>query len=355
VRILICNWKDLAHPRAGGAEVWTHGVASAWAAEGHEVTLACSSAPGLAPLDERDGVEIVRGGDYRWSVGAHARHVYAGYDGKFDVVIDEINTRPFFAPRWATNSRVVPVMHQVAREVWFRETPLPVAVMGRFVLEPAWLRAYRGLRVGATSASTAESLASYGITETFVVPMGSDLPAEPAAAAAKAAAPTFVFVGRMCRMKRPMDAINAFRIVQLDVPHARLLMIGTGPDESYVRRHAGAGVEMLGYVPAAERDDLVRTAHALVATSVREGWGLVVSEAAALGTGTIAYRVPGLIDSVTATGGVLVDPKIAALARAMTGVALDPSSAPVPTAVGTEFFSQTAARLLAEVESRTGV
>jgi hypothetical protein len=58
---------------------------------------------------------------------------------------------------------------------------------------------------------------------------------------------------------------------------------------------------------------------------------------------------------VTATGGVLVDPKIAALARAMTGVALDPSSAPVPTAVGTEFFSQTAARLLAEVESRTGV
>jgi glycosyltransferase involved in cell wall biosynthesis len=353
MRILVCNWKDLAHPRAGGAEVWTHGVASAWAADGHHVTLACSSAPGLAPIDERDGVEIVRGGDYRWGVGAHARHVYAGYDGKFDVVIDEINTRPFFAPRWAKNSRVVPVMHQVAREVWFRETPLPVAVMGRFVLEPVWLRAYRGLRVAATSESTAQSLGAYGITDTFVVPMGTDLPAEPAASAAKATVPTFVFVGRMCRMKRPMDAINAFRIVQLEVPHARLLMIGTGPDETYVRRHAGAGVEMLGYVPAAERDERVGTAHALVATSVREGWGLVVSEAAALGTGAIAYRVPGLIDSVTATGGVLVEPRIAALADAMTAVAQDPSTAPVPTAVGTESFSETAARVLGEVESRT--
>jgi len=350
MRMLICNWKDLAHPRAGGAEVWTHGVASALAAQGHQVTLACSTAPGLAAIDERDGVEIVRGGDYRWSVGAHARHVYAGYDGKFDVVIDEINTRPFFAHRWAHNSRVVPVIHQVAREVWFRETMLPVALLGRYALEPAWLRAYRGRRMGAVSESTAQSLALYGITDTFVLPEGADLPAIPADPGPKASVPTFVFVGRMCRMKRPMDAINAFRIVQLDVPEARLLMIGTGPDEPYVRRHAGAGVEMLGYLSPEDRDALVRVALALVVTSVREGWGLVVSEAAALGTGAIAYRVPGLVDSVAATGGVLVEPKIAALATAMSSVAQDPATAPVPTAVGTEPFATVATRLLEEVD-----
>ena len=71
MRILICNWKDLAHPRAGGAEVWTHGVASAWVADGHDVTLACSAAPGLPVRDERDGVGILRGGSYRQGVHAH--------------------------------------------------------------------------------------------------------------------------------------------------------------------------------------------------------------------------------------------------------------------------------------------
>ena len=49
-------------------------------------------------------------------------------------------------------------------------------------------------------------------------------------------------------------------------------------------------------------------AHVHVATSVREGWGLVVSEAAALGTPTVAYDVPGLRDSTRAAGGVVVPP-----------------------------------------------
>ena len=59
-------------------------------------------------------------------------------------------------------------------------------------------------------------------------------------------------------------------------------------------------------------------AHVLAVTSVREGWGLVVSEAAALGTPTVAYRVPGLRESVTAAGGVLVEPTVSALSAGLT-------------------------------------
>src|SRR3954447_5996150 len=158
MRILICNWKDLAHPRAGGAEVWTHGVASAWVADGHDVTLACSAAPGLPARDERDGVGILRGGNYRLGVHAHARRVYEQLEGEFDLVLDEINTRPFGAPRWAERSRVVAFIHQVAREVWFHETILPIALAGRYVLEPRWLRGYADVPVFAPSQSTADSL-----------------------------------------------------------------------------------------------------------------------------------------------------------------------------------------------------
>ena len=55
-------------------------------------------------------------------------------------------------------------------------------------------------------------------------------------------------------------------------------------------------------------------AHIHLATSVREGWGLVVSEAAALGTPTVAYDVPGLRDSTRAAQGVVVPPDPRALA-----------------------------------------
>jgi glycosyltransferase involved in cell wall biosynthesis len=55
----------------------------------------------------------------------------------------------------------------------------------------------------------------------------------------------------------------------------------------------------------------------LAVTSVREGWGLVVDEAASVGTPSIGYDVDGLRDSVTATTGTLVAPHPQALGEAL--------------------------------------
>jgi glycosyltransferase involved in cell wall biosynthesis len=352
MRLLLCNWKDLAHPRAGGAEVWTRGVTSAWAADGHDVTIACSMAPGLARVEWHDGVEIVRGGDYRFGVRAHARHLYEQRHGKFDVVVDEINTRPFLAPRWADRSHVVAFVHQVAREVWFRETPLPVAVVGRYVLEPRWLRAYRRTPVLSASRSTVESLRDYGIEHAVALHQGTDPLTRPRVS--KESEPTFVFVGRLCSMKRPMDAIRAVRSVQREVPSTRLWIIGAGPEERALRRHCGDGITLLGAVDAAGRNDAMARAHALVCTSVREGWGLVVSEAAALGTTTVGYAVPGLVDSIGASGGTLVAPYVDALAAALLPIARDPAGAAEPAGTGTVPFATVAREFLetAEVSAR---
>ena len=46
MRIIVCNWKDLTHPNAGGAEVYTELIARRWAAWGHDVTLLCASVDG---------------------------------------------------------------------------------------------------------------------------------------------------------------------------------------------------------------------------------------------------------------------------------------------------------------------
>ena len=79
-------------------------------------------------------------------------------------------------------------------------------------------------------------------------------------------------------------------------------------------------VDILGHVPSIEREQRLARAHVLAATSVREGWGLNVSEAAACGTPAIGYRVPGLVDSVPASGGAVVDANPTALADALARV-----------------------------------
>jgi len=126
--------------------------------------------------------------------------------------------------------------------------------------------------------------------------------------------PTVVFLGRLSANKRPEHAIRAFGLARRQLRGAQMWVIGSGPEEARLRRAAGPGVIFLGHVPEAEKRERLARAHALVTTSVREGWGLVVTEAAACGTVSIGYDVPGLRDSIGASGGVLTQADPASLA-----------------------------------------
>jgi glycosyltransferase involved in cell wall biosynthesis len=317
MRILICNWRDLSHPLAGGAEVYTDAVAIAWTEAGHCVTLFTSAVDGLPERETvPGGYRVIRRGG-RHGVYRAARRFWDEEGlGQFDLVVDEVNTRPFGCPRWVTGVPVVALIHQVAREVWFHETWLPVAIFGRFWLERHWLAAYRDTPTVTVSASSKQSLEAYGLRNVSVVPEGfSPHVDDPVSAPlAKESTPTFAFVGRLAWNKRPHDAIKAFGIVRKHLPDARLWVMGTGPMERRLRRSAPAGVEFLGWVPDKEKHDRLGKVHALLVTSVREGWGLVVTEAAAVGTPSFGYNVAGLRDSISVSGGLLVDEQPKALA-----------------------------------------
>lgn len=331
-RIVICNWRDSAHPAAGGAEVYAEAIARRWSAAGHDVTLVCASVDGHAREEWADGVRIVRGGG-RFSVYCHARRYVASRDD-VDLVLECVNTKPFGIARRCPTTPVVTLTHQLARDVWFSETPLPVALLGRFVLEPIWLRRMRDVPTLTISPSSRESLVAAGLRSVRVVPVGVDQPCVDARAVAKAPVPTVVFCGRLVRSKRPHDAIRAFAAVRRRWPRARLVVIGGGPLEDKLRRAAGPGVDLIGRVPGHVKQALMAEAHALVVTSVREGWGLVVSEAAALGTPAVGYDVPGLRDSVVAGGGRLCRPDPDALGTALVDALeewLAHPPAPVPS------------------------
>ena len=316
MRILILNWKDTSHPLAGGAEIYTEEVARELVQRGHDVTLLASSVAGRPEQETMGGVELVRRGG-RLGVYREARRFWNEQPpGRFDVVVDEINTRPFMTPRWIRGTPIVALIHQLAREIWSFETPFPVSVLGRYVLEPWWLRAYRRVPAMTVSESSARSLSDHhGWRDVVVLPEGSS--SHPVPSVAKETDPTVVFLGRLVAMKRPEDALHAFAILQSSYPEARMWVIGDGPLSSRLRGDAPPAVSFLGRIESEELLERLARAHVLVATSVREGWGLNVSEAAACGTPSIGYDVPGLRDSVAASGGALVEPEPRALATAL--------------------------------------
>lgn len=312
MRILVCNWRDGSHPAAGGAEVYTEEVLARWAADGHDVTLFSAAQDGQPERDQVRGVHRVRRGS-RFTVYREAARWYRAEGvGRFDLVIDEVNTRPFFAHRFA-DAPVVALYHQTCEEIWSYEMPFPASVVGRRLMEPRWLKAMQGIPALAVSESTRDAIARFGIADTIVVPEGIEPPVP--VDVPKASVPTLVHCSRLVPYKRADHVIEAFRIAQRDLPELRLVMVGDGPEMASLRKHAPEGVEFVGFVPADEKRRLMASAHAIVMASVREGWGLVIAEAAVLGTRAIAYDRPGLRDAVRAADGVLVPPTPAALAE----------------------------------------
>jgi glycosyltransferase involved in cell wall biosynthesis len=166
----------------------------------------------------------------------------------------------------------------------------------------------------AVSESTKADLRSVGIQTITVLPQGG-LGRQPIPE--KEADPTFIFVGRLTANKRPDHAVEAFRSIKKRLPSARLWIVGDGAMRNQIADHLPEGAEMLGRLPRAELLDRFGRAHLLLATSIREGWGLVVTEANAVGTPAVAYDVPGLRDSVkTGETGLLVFQSPAAMAAA---------------------------------------
>jgi glycosyltransferase involved in cell wall biosynthesis len=283
----------------GGAEVFTREVARRWVEQGHEVTLFASEFPGCKSEEFLDGVRVVRAGG-RYSVYWRAKEYYKKRFSRegYDVVIDEINTRPFLTPKFVNNGeRVVALIHQLAREYWFYETPFPISYIGYHFLEDRWLRNYVDVLTVTVSESTRQDLLDLGFKRVFVVPEGLNF-TPLSGVPEKEEYPVVVYAGRLKRVKRPDHAIRAFKIVREKFPDAELWVIGDGPFREDLERMAGDGVKFLGGLSNEERRRLLARAWVLVNPSVREGFGLNVLEANALGTPCVAYDVAGLRDSI---------------------------------------------------------
>ena len=295
---------------------------------GHTVEWFSASFPGALALEDLDGIRIVRAGR-QWTVHWHAFNRYRkSLRSRFDAVIDEVNTMPFFTPFWA-KIPVFMLMFQLAREVWWYESKLPISAVG-YAIEPMYLRGYRHTPVITISTSTEKDLRSLGFKGPItIIPIGiENVDSDPRP---KSETPTFLYVGRLAPSKRIEHMLRALAQFREATGTGTLWLVGAGSDryqrslEKLARRlNVAENVVFWGKVSSPDKHRLMAAAHALLMTSVREGWGLVVTEANASGTPAIVYDVPGLRDSVRdELTGLVVPPWPTSLSTAMIRMTSD--------------------------------
>jgi glycosyltransferase involved in cell wall biosynthesis len=136
--------------------------------------------------------------------------------------------------------------------------------------------------------------------------------------------PTLVHVARLHVQKGQDVLLEAFRRIRHEYPSAVLWIVGEGPEETSLRRRAGAGVVFLGY----RRDVrcLLRAADLFVLSSRWEGQPLSMLEAMAEGLPVVVTSVGGIAEVIEhGVSGVIVPPDdAAALADAVVRCLRDP-------------------------------
>lgn len=328
MRFLMLNWRDPKNPLAGGAERVTEGYLSALRARGHEVYWYTFGFPGAPAEEEIRGIRIVRGGGKGSAVLAAWR--WCRQQPRFDLVIDQHHGLPWFAPWWC-RTRCLAYIHEVLGPIW-RSFYRPVtAAFGRWQ-EKRMLWLYRHIPFWTASASTKILLEQIGVRRVHLIPYGVDTVALPELEAKPLGGPLrLIVVSRLAPNKRIDHAIRAYAILRRCGVPATLTVVGSGIGEPALHELAATlapdpPVRFTGPVSEADKDAHLRAAHVLIHTSLREGWGLNVIEANAMGTPAVVYPVAGLIESTLddQTGMVTAEERPEAVAEALAGLARDP-------------------------------
>jgi glycosyltransferase involved in cell wall biosynthesis len=310
IDVLFVNWRDVAHPEGGGSERYVQRIAEGLAAAGLRVGMFCA-AHDRAPADEVvGGVDVVRRGG-RLSV--YPRALLHVLRHRPRLVVDVQNGLPF-GSTLVTARPVVNLVHHVHREQW------PI-VFGRLGGAIGWWiesfvapRLYRRSPYVTVSTATADELVGLGVDADRLTVVRNGVEPTPLVSSGRSAKPLLVVLGRLVPHKQVEHAIEVLARLRPSRPELRLSIVGEGWWEDELRDAAERlgvtdAVDFLGHVDEQTKHEELARAWVQLCPSVKEGWGLVVTEAGAHRVPTVGYRSAGGLRESVLDGrtGVLVD------------------------------------------------
>jgi glycosyltransferase involved in cell wall biosynthesis len=304
--VRICLVYDCLFPHTiGGAERWYRELALRLAAEGHDVTYLTlrqwdddPDLPGVRVVAAGPRMRLYAGPGQRRvlpplvfgaGVLAHALRHGRAYDVVHTASFPYFSLLALALARPLGRYRLIVDWHELWSRAYWREYLGPVG--GRI----GWLVQRRCLRVCQQAFCfarlTARRLIEEGLRGEVTVLEG-EYPGALTPAPPAPAEPRVVFAGRHIPEKAAPAAVAAIKAARAQLPELLGTVFGDGPDRPLVLAALDDGIDAPGFVDPETLHAALARALCLLHPSRREGYGLVVVEAAALGVPTILVDHP---------------------------------------------------------------
>jgi glycosyltransferase involved in cell wall biosynthesis len=311
--VRICIVYDCIYPHTvGGAERWYRNLAERLAADGHEVDYLTlrqwpegedAGVPGVRviavgprmPLYGRDGRRRILP-PLRFGLGVlgHLARYGRSYDAVHTASFPYFSLLAAGAVRPLRPYRLVVDWHEVWTRGYWREYLGALGGVVGWRVQRLCLRIPQ--RAFCFSRLHERRLRDEGLRGELTVLRGQYAGGAGSLVPAREP-PTVVFAGRHIPEKRVPALVPAIARARDQIPGLRGEILGDGPDRQEVlRRVASEGLEGVvdvpGFVPAERVEQALASALCLVLPSRREGYGLVVVEAASSATPSLVVADP---------------------------------------------------------------
>lgn len=323
--VWIC-WKDIRNPEAGGAELVHQEISKRFVRDGWEVIHLVPGFEGCEPETVVDGVRIIRIGGGILSFYRLPFYFRKHLRSSTTFLVDAFISLGSFSCLLMRPSQAAIIVHHIEDVKWFYQSSfagvprwvMPFFQVTGYFIEKLQLLAlallFRG-KIVTVSESTAKELVWHGFKRGRIVIIPEAIDGKPLDTLERSLPKEKVFtvmaVG-MRKVKRPDHVVRAFELFQAQHSDVQLWLAGWGGMhdalKAQVARRGMRNVIFWGRVTDTQRDELLQRCHVLCVASIREGWGLVVIEANAMGTPVIGYDVPGLRDALAFENGWLAQP-----------------------------------------------
>lgn len=309
MKILWLAHRDPLNPRAGGAERIIYEVGMRLVKNGNNVSILAGGWEKCKREEYLNGIHIMR---YGYRVGPHIALPVHLIKNRYDIIIADLgHAVPWVSPILLRKRTIVSFLHLHARS-------LPGQV-GRLLaysitaVEKLYFIIYNRSHFVTISNTSLEDLENLGIKSKNISLINPGVNSELFCPSIKTEFPSIVYFGGMRPYKRPEESLYLLKELKNEISDIKLTIIGDGPSRHDVERLCTElglrdNVTFTGRISDAEVAKIVASSWLNVHSSVTEGWGISIIEAASASTPTVAYRVPGVSDSVEiGHNGITVD------------------------------------------------
>ena len=299
MKILWLTHRDPLNPKAGGAERIVYEIGTYLATKGNEISIIAGGWPNCKKEDSLNGVKILR---YGQRLAPHLVVPIMILRNKYDLIVADLgHAVPWVTPIIFKKKTIVSFLHLHARSL-----PGQVnKVLAFFIksLEKMYFIIYHNQKFITISTTSFNDLENLGISKDKISIINPGVNSAFFKPSKKTDYPSIVYFGGLRPYKRPMESIYVVKELLNRIETVKLTVIGDGVLKSEMEKLASQlGIEkyisFTGRLEDEEVAKIVSESWLNIHSSTTEGWGISIIEAASSSTPTVAYKVPGIVDSI---------------------------------------------------------